>query len=85
MTENSRSAPLSQQAREALRFMGTHDGEAIVTSEGLWADAYNIWIHWQTARALERRGLVTWEDYGDEMAVKLTAAGKDAAEEELSE
>lgn len=34
------------------------DGTAITSTETMLSDRHNVWIHWRTAEALERRGLV---------------------------
>ncbi len=34
------------------------DGTVVMSTETFLTDRYNLWIHWRTAEALERRGLV---------------------------
>lgn len=46
------------------------------TTERTWADPWTAFINWQTARALERRGLVVIDSEGD---IELTEAGKQVA------
>jgi hypothetical protein len=61
---------LTKKQREALELLreynATKPGTAVETNEATWADKYNVWVHWRTARRLEKRGFVTLENYDPE-------------------
>jgi transposase len=69
---------VAAKQREAIEFLGrardecpsTDDG--VTTAEATFYDAEVsvAYVHWRTARALHRRGLVEWDDDG---AIILTA------------
>lgn len=51
-----------------------------MTSDATFADGYNVAVHWRTAQALHRRGLVTYPYIGsgydgDATSIALTEAG----------
>jgi len=50
----------------------------LMTSSATFADTYNVFVHWRTAQALHRAGLVTYPFIGapDEgTSIALTEAG----------
>ena len=83
--EQKKSGPLTNRQKEILRELHRReayvcDGTAVTSTETDLRDRYCLWIHWRSAVALERRGLVIVYDedrFGDEGGdVVLTREGK---------
>lgn len=73
---------MTTATREALGMIQRHDARyrapsAAATSE-TFDDRFTAFIHWRTAEALERRGLIRIAR-DEEWAIYLTEAGKEAA------
>ena len=79
------SGPLPTLLREALILIADRTDKrmpdpGVITSGATFADQWNAYIHWRTAQALHRRGLVTYPYVGsgydgDATSVALTDAG----------
>lgn len=85
MNDNERNDALTKSLRDSLILIADRTDErspdpGVMCSDATFADTYNAFIHWRTAQALHRRGLVTypyigsgWE--GDNTSIALTADG----------
>lgn len=62
---------LTNKQVEALVNVWNLDSAQVISDQASWYDDWTAFVHWQTADALERRGLVTIDD-GD---LTLTDAG----------
>lgn len=72
---------LSTRQKAALQLLQERDvtkpGVASTSSE-TYADRFNVWVHWRTAYALKRRGLVELSNWDPEFGedITLTALGR---------
>lgn len=79
---------LSKAHREVLTWIADRTEERMpdpgwMTSSATFEDGYQVAVHWRTAQALHRRGLVTYPYIGsgydgDATSIALTEAGWEA-------
>lgn len=79
------SGALPESLREALILISDRTTErmpdpGVMTSDATFADPWNAYVHWRTAQALHRRGLVSYPYVGsgydgDATSIALTDAG----------
>lgn len=72
---------LSKAHRDVLTWIADRTDErspdpGVMTSSATFADSYNVFVHWRTAQALHRAGLVTYPFIDpDGTSIALTDAG----------
>lgn len=75
---------ITKAQRDALRMLADRTDErspdpGVMCSDSTFADEYNVWIHWRTARNLYQAGLITYPFIDpDCTSIAITEAGRAA-------
>lgn len=86
--QTTESVRLTKAHREVLRLIAERTDDqtsdpGVTIRSATFADTHNVYVHWRTAQALARRGLIVYPYRGgpDEgWSIALTAAGRREAD-----